>query len=759
MTDQYFSGAGVLRGAPVPVRDSEAEDMQLAMALSLSQQDTMPLYESRPRPSGGGKASVRQGAPTESRGASAQHRDDRDPTMVAQDQALLQLSEIVASCEATGQPFIDPGFCPSPTALYVNGSCRRRNAQRLAIVQHFGAGEIEWHTAGEILQRPDDLQMEFASQEEMMATMVQFARAVEWRVFQDDPFPTDISQGGLGNCWFCGSLAAVAEKPQLIRRLFVDPFSEVGNLSPKSVYVIRVCDGGRWCYEIIDGLLPCNRNRMLAFSGARRNQLWVPLLEKAYAKLRGCYEAIEGGTPSEGLRLFTGWPSVVLELRPQPGQREEQADMGSALRTQALCPFAGEDLLWTRLESAYEARLIICGSCGHVEGISDDQYRSVGLSPSHCYSIVQVTSAQAGTLRLLKLRNPWGTGRKWNGRFSDSSQDWTPEIRAEVGANDLGAEGLFWMTLQDIRQYFSSVTICPYREGWAEARRHASFPELSVRGAQPAFLLTATAAADSLLSLMQPEERASRTMMTADLGLALFRVSPGQAPRAGSVMPSVAALTVTEAVHRKVQDTLVADVFLKEEETLLAVPLSFNQRSVGDFGGCEKPFTFACFSPHPVLVRPLEITAEAYRQALVAHVRRAGSKTQLFAGVSAYQSSDAGLTMLVENLSMSTVVFEGTLSGVFNMTLSRPTQVDEDGQLVLLSRDAVPPMHGMVVFVAASMPAGHNFTFRSKCSFNASGAANLHQPPLAEPVDYLHVPFFLEGAAQPRQAAPFWQQW
>eukprot|EP00971_Amphidinium_carterae_P206409 4096157-Amphidinium_carterae.2 len=47
-----------------------------------------------------------------------------------------------------------------------------------------------------------------------------------------------------------------------------------------------------------------------------------------------------------------------------------------------------------------------------------------------------------GTLRLLKLRNPWGTGRKWVGKYSDSdTENWSAELKAEVGAEDLGAEG------------------------------------------------------------------------------------------------------------------------------------------------------------------------------------------------------------------------------------------------------------------------------------------------------------------------------
>lgn len=99
----------------------------------------------------------------------------------------------------------------------------------------------------------------------------------------------------------CG-LSALAERPGLIKRLFKTKDVEQNNL-----YCVWLCINGEWQEILLDDNFPCYGGKPV-FSASVSEELWVLLLEKAYAKVFGGYDKIEAGLSGEAIRDLTGSP-------------------------------------------------------------------------------------------------------------------------------------------------------------------------------------------------------------------------------------------------------------------------------------------------------------------------------------------------------------------------------------------------------------------------------------------------------------------
>ena len=70
---------------------------------------------------------------------------------------------------------------------------------------------------------------------------------------------------------------------------------------------VKMLYRGKWRTIDIDDYVPFVYNEP-AFSKSKDKQLWVIILEKAWAKIYGCYKQIEAGFPEEPLHDLTGAP-------------------------------------------------------------------------------------------------------------------------------------------------------------------------------------------------------------------------------------------------------------------------------------------------------------------------------------------------------------------------------------------------------------------------------------------------------------------
>lgn len=119
-------------------------------------------------------------------------------------------------------------------------------------------------------------------------------------------------QGCIGDCYFMGSIIVLCEKPNFLKSLFLNEYNKEG------IYAIWLCESGAWKIITIDDFFPClNANSGACYARSRNNELWVMLIEKAYAKAYKNYKNIILGFAGDALKDLTGAPSEYIDLGDQ----------------------------------------------------------------------------------------------------------------------------------------------------------------------------------------------------------------------------------------------------------------------------------------------------------------------------------------------------------------------------------------------------------------------------------------------------------
>jgi len=124
--------------------------------------------------------------------------------------------------------------------------------------------------------------------------------------------PAAINQGSLGDCWLLASMAAIAEWPERIEKVF----NGVKQYPSNGQFVTNFWAYGRPFRVTIDDRLPGKTYYNKFYSAFTRKSAngawWGPILEKASAKFFGNYRNMSGGWMSESIQAFTGVPTLSL---------------------------------------------------------------------------------------------------------------------------------------------------------------------------------------------------------------------------------------------------------------------------------------------------------------------------------------------------------------------------------------------------------------------------------------------------------------
>ncbi|XP_048188849.1 calpain-3 isoform X2 [Perognathus longimembris pacificus] len=248
---------------------------------------------------------------------------------------------------------------------------------------------------------------------------------------------TDICQGDLGDCWFLAAIACLTLNEHLLFRVIPHDQSFTENYA--GIFHFQFWRYGDWVDVVIDDCLPTYNNQLVFTKSNHRNEFWSALLEKAYAKLHGSYEALKGGNTTEAMEDFTGGVTEFFEIKEAP--RDMYKIMRKAIERGSLMGCSIDTIVPVQ----YETRM----ACGLVKG--------------HAYSVTGLEEAtfKGEKVKLVRLRNPWGQV-EWNGSWSDGWKDWSFVDKEEKARlqHQVTEDGEFWMSYDDFTYHFTKLEIC-----------------------------------------------------------------------------------------------------------------------------------------------------------------------------------------------------------------------------------------------------------------------------------------------------------
>lgn len=198
------------------------------------------------------------------------------------------------------------------------------------------------------------------------------------------------------------------------------------------IYALKLYTLGVPMVVIVDDYLPFDKyaktpaTRYMTLS--KDKSLWGPILEKAYAKLLGNYEFLDGGDNIDAYNTLTGSPAWYISHK------------------------LSDDKLWNSIKASLNKNyMLIAGSS---EEKTDRDTNRLGVSYNHVWAILGTVELSNGK-RLIKLSNPWGV-EYYKGPYSDRSSSWTQNLKEQadhVSKND----GIFYLPVETYRKNFSET--------------------------------------------------------------------------------------------------------------------------------------------------------------------------------------------------------------------------------------------------------------------------------------------------------------
>ena len=237
-------------------------------------------------------------------------------------------------------------------------------------------------------------------------------------------------------------------------------------------YAIKFTLNGFDKVVVVDDFLPFKKDKKgqyqfaFAKSTTGENEIWMMLVEKAWAKVCGSYEATELASVEEAFEVLAGGPTQTYDISHYKGDVRR---VGEAREERI-------DKLWKVLDEANRKGWVTTVTSPAMPAqqdiVRDEEalrwatIDGKGIKYSHTYTVLDarpVTLANAYTDLILLVRNPTNKnsrGEQWKGDWNPLCDLWTKKTKQQVGPLARNTSpATFWMSLQDVLLMFRYITI------------------------------------------------------------------------------------------------------------------------------------------------------------------------------------------------------------------------------------------------------------------------------------------------------------
>jgi hypothetical protein len=207
----------------------------------------------------------------------------------------------------------------------------------------------------------------------------------------------DVNQGALGSCYFLSALMSLAaQQPDLIRKAITGPLSD-GTYNVRLYTKQSIGRGKKFTAHELNvsaSFLMDQKNEGEAYArggdrdAAGNTELWVKLIEKAFAVLNGGFQQVDSGYEIESFEALTGKDYATISMNGGIVPAMAQADVTA--------------LVQRMLAEGHGIAASTYPKWKFDEAPGSGKDKSLGLFPLHSYAIMAADDST------ITVRDPYG---------------------------------------------------------------------------------------------------------------------------------------------------------------------------------------------------------------------------------------------------------------------------------------------------------------------------------------------------------------